>query len=211
MIDPIQRMLHQGGGILARRIISELLPDNNIVDQELAIEILDRGFRYTTNRAWNTVRNNIVSQIQATLNPRLGEERTNTLLNGIETQINRIARENNIEHDNTRWLNPEGQTTFIEYYNENPNGEITRNQVRVPLSEAQMWQDRWRERNEQLARRQRHEPEPEPVNNNSHIQLANEYGERQDMDYEDYNSMVQREIQASNEIFSGTFIVQFAV
>ena len=48
------------------------------------------------------------------------------------------------------------------------------------------------------------------INENRHNALANEYGERQNMDYEDYQSMVQREVEVSNEIMQGMFIYQFA-
>jgi hypothetical protein len=40
-------------------------------------------------------------------------------------------------------------------------------------------------------------------NPNSHQERANEYGEQQDMEYEDHQSMIQREIDISGEIMRG--------
>ena len=104
MVDPIIQILYQGGGILARRIVNQYLANANNIEQEIAIEILERGFRSGSNHAWNTVRTNMIQRLRNVLHPRIGPERTTVLLNGIEVQINRVARENNIEIYQTGWL-----------------------------------------------------------------------------------------------------------
>lgn len=181
MVDPIQRILYRGGGILARRIVNAVLPDADIITQEIAIEILSRGFQQTSNAAWNTVRTNIAQQLQATFTPRLGQERTNSLLSGIQTQVNRIARENNIEYTNDNWLTNAQQRL--------PEG--------ITLDDLQNVAQRDMEAFTREFQR-------------GHRERANEYGERMDMEAEDYDSMVQREIDISGEIMAGMFILQFA-
>lgn len=117
MVDPIQTVLNRGGGILARRIVNQLLPNADIVTQEMAIELLTGGFRHTTNMAWNRVRTDLVNNLQGVLIPRLGEERTNTFIGGVQTQVNRVARENNIEFDDTEWLQntPQVQEAITDF------------------------------------------------------------------------------------------------
>lgn len=174
MVDPILNVLYRGGGILARRIVENYLPDASHIEQEMAIEILQSGFRYSTARTWEAVRTNIVQGIQSVMHPRIGAERTSTLLNGIETQINRVARENNIEVPEGGWLTlntRENAGTFGA--NQRSVAEFGRRAIEA--------------RNR-----------------------ANEYAEIQEMEYEDELSWHQQQRDISTEVFSGTFIIQFA-
>ena len=105
MSDPVLRILYQGGHLLARRIVNTLLPeDTPLYIQEGVIEILDQAFRYRSRTSWTAVRQDIVDRIQHNIQPQLGERRTTELLQGVQTQVNRIARENNIQIENPNWL-----------------------------------------------------------------------------------------------------------
>jgi hypothetical protein len=187
MVDPILNVLYQGGGILARQIVNTYLPNAGIVEQEMAIEILERGFRAGSSRAWTRVRTDIVQGLQSVLHPRIGTERTSTLLNGIETQINRVARENGIEEPERGWLTISEQNAA--------------DQVPEHLRETAIRDAPLELTPEQLEVQRRHR---------QHFNRANEYAERQEMGYEDEQSMHQQQRDISNEVFAGTFISQFA-
>ena len=187
MVDPILNVLYQGGGILARQIVNNYLPNADNVVQEMAIEILERGFRAGSSRAWTRVRTDIVQGLQSVLHPRIGTERTSTLLNGIETQINRVARENGIEEPERGWLTISEQNAA--------------DQVPEHLRETAIRDAPLELTPEQLEVQRRHR---------QHFNRANEYAERQEMDAEDEASYRQQQIDISNEVFAGTFISQFA-
>jgi|694.fasta_scaffold63634_2 hypothetical protein len=187
MVDPILQILYQGGGILARRIVNQYLANANNIEQEIAIEILERGFRSGSNHAWNTVRTNMIQRLRNVLHPRIGPERTTVLLNGIEVQINRVARENNIEIDQTGWLTASEQNA-ADQVPEHLRQDAIRN---APLELTP----------QQLEVQRRHR---------EHYERANEYGERQEMEHEDEQSMHQQQRDISNEIFTGRLITQFA-
>jgi hypothetical protein len=193
MIDPIQRMLREGGGILARRIVNNLLPNSDMVTQEIAIEILDRTFRYASDRAWDNVRSDLITQFQQHLLPHLGNERTDTLLTGLERQINRIARERGIEAEGN-WLT---RTTRTRMENERQRMIEANLGPGYEETSHQEWQQLSNQHFEEF---------------NRHRQQANEYGERQNMEQEDEESTIQRERNwlEENNLFSGKVIIQFA-
>jgi hypothetical protein len=174
MVDPILQVLYRGGGILARRIVEQYMPDASHIEQEMAIEVLQSGFRYSTARSWEAVRTNIVQGLQSVLHPRIGTQRTSTLLNGIETQINNVARENNLEVPEGGWLTLNTRENA---------GTLGANQRSIMEFQRRAIESRDR---------------------------ANEYGEIQEMEYEDELSWHQQQRDISTEIFTGTFIIQFA-
>jgi hypothetical protein len=157
------------------------------VEQEMAIEILERGFRAGSSRAWTRVRTDIVQGLQSVLHPRIGTERTSTLLNGIETQINRVARENGLQEPERGWLTISEQNAA--------------DQVPEHLRETAIRDATLELTPEQLEVQRRHR---------EHFNRANEYAARQEMDYEDEQSMHQQQRDISTEIFTGMFITQFA-
>lgn len=165
MVDPIQSVLNQGGGILARRIVNTLLPNADNVVQEMAIEILTRGFRHTTNVAWNQVRTDLVNNLQSVLIPRLGEERTNTFIGGVQTQVNRVARENNIQFDDTNWIGNQEAGIYEDYFRRERNTYVVDNQGQTY---------NYMERANEYAERQEMDAEDEASYRQQQIDISNE-------------------------------------
>lgn len=129
-LDPVQEELNRQSGILARRIVTRLIPGDNI-GQEIAIEIVTRAFQHISRGSWTRVRSDALQAVRGQLLPRIGEERTQTFLNGAQRQINRIARERgiNIPEDNQNWLT----STEIQAANSAPEHLRQENIRNAPL------------------------------------------------------------------------------
>lgn len=184
-VDPVQSELNRQSGLLARRIVRPLIPGDTVA-QEIAIEILTRTFQYISRGSWNRVRTDVIQTVRNQLLPRIGEERTQRFMEGAQIQVNRVAREHGVDipEDNVNWLIQDTGESGVVTIPMNHNGQT--HHIRVPASQA-------RPLLENTARNN--------VRAILHEERANEYGARQDMDYEDEQSTVQRERQWARENF----------
>jgi hypothetical protein len=95
-MDPILGVLNRGGGLLAAQIAGRVYPGDE-ADRAVLTGILSRVFRGANNMLWPAFRRTLLRNVNQAVLSRLGRERTEALYGEIETQINRVARQHDID------------------------------------------------------------------------------------------------------------------
>lgn len=101
-MDPILGVLNRGGGLLAAQIAGRVYPGDE-ADRAVLTGILSRVFAMANNMVWPAFRTTLLRNVNQAVLSRLGRERTEALYGEIETQINRVARQNGIDTE-PGWL-----------------------------------------------------------------------------------------------------------